>query len=71
MARKLQDIQQEYTQVCTRLGEAVYQAEQALPRVIDELKNKCYSLQLEGIDAIAAEKTASQESSDGKSESVN
>jgi hypothetical protein len=57
MARKLEEINQEYGNVCAQLGDRVYQAA-ILGKQIDELRIKLGSLQDEGLVAVEEAKQA-------------
>ena len=52
--RLIQDIQNEYVQLCSQLGEAIHKAEVEIPALIHDLKNKISNLKIEHADVSKA-----------------
>jgi hypothetical protein len=59
MARELQEINTEYSGICMRLGERIYQSA-IVAQEIEALKVRCSELQKEGAEAVEAAKQASE-----------
>lgn len=64
--RSLQDVKNEYVQLCIQIGEKEYQRSM-LNKEIPELLGKCEKIQAEAASMIAAQKAADTEKKNGSS----